>query len=533
MRPRLAFAFTLAVLTLACEKTPTSTPELQQVVSAEQAADGVAPAVWEDARKFYASRQQTLAWIAADGPIARTQQALDALRAAESHGLEPADYQEPELRRTAATLEGIEDAAQAAKTIAAFDVRLTTSLLQLGRHVATGRQSPKSIDARWNTHREPPDYVSALAKAADDNVATFLDAVQPRHPEYHALRQALASLRGQAEKGWPTVPRATLKVGQWNADVVLPLRQRLAAAGYLPASAALDSAQYDADVEIGVQAFQQHHGLPATGVLDRATIERLNVPLATRITQVALNLERWRWLPNDLGARHFLVNIPYFHVVARENGQPVLDMRVVVGKRGNETPLFSDEMETVVFSPYWNVPDTIAVEETAPAVARDPEFLSRNNMEVVNAAGKVVPAEEVPWGDEAALADYRFRQRPGANNALGYVKFLFPNKHSVYLHDTPADALFKRIGRAFSHGCVRVEEPEALARYVLRDQPQWTDDAIRAAMRAGEERHVKLAEKIPVHIVYLTAWVDTEGGLHFEDDVYGYDARQARALRAD
>jgi murein L,D-transpeptidase YcbB/YkuD len=184
-------------------------------------------------------------------------------------------------------------------------------------------------------------------------------------------------------------------------------------------------------------------------------------------------------------------------------------------------------METVVFSPNWNVPETIALEETAPAVASDPDFLARNNMEVVNAAGEVVPPETIPWGDEGALADYRFRQRPGANNALGHVKFLFPNKHAVYLHDTPADALFKRIGRAFSHGCVRVEEPHVLAKYVLRDQPEWTDEAIRVAMHEGEERHVKLAEKIPVHIVYMTAWVDERGGLHFEDDVYHYDARQA------
>ena len=207
----------------------------------------------------------------------------------------------------------------------------------------------------------------------------------------------------------------------------------------------------------------------------------------------------------------------------------MLDIRVVVGKRGNETPLFSDQMETVVFSPYWNVPDTIALEETAPAAARDPGFLARNNMEVVDKRGRVVSIESLPWGNEDALRGYRFRQRPGESNALGFVKFLFPNQHAVYLHDTPADALFHRIGRAFSHGCVRVEEPETLAQYVLRDRPEWPPDAIHSAMRAGKERHVKLSQPIPVHIVYMTAWVDDNGGLHFQDDVYGYDARQARA----
>jgi L,D-transpeptidase YcbB len=204
-----------------------------------------------------------------------------------------------------------------------------------------------------------------------------------------------------------------------------------------------------------------------------------------------------------------------------------LDMRVIVGKRGNETPLFSDEMETVVFSPYWLVPETIAMQETLPSAMNDPDFLRRNNMEIVNSAGQIVSASEIAWDDEGALAEYRFRQRPGPNNALGFVKFLFPNQYAVYLHDTPTDALFERIGRAFSHGCVRVEEPERLAEYVLRDQGQWTPEAIRRAMRAGTEQHVRLREKIPVHIVYMTAWVRGDGVLHLANDVYGYDRVQA------
>jgi murein L,D-transpeptidase YcbB/YkuD len=481
--------------------------------------------VWNDVRAFYAARGHTLAWLAPDGVTDITADALDTLRLAAAHGL-PDSYGESDLRKSVEALEGARDAA--AQTIATLDVRMTAALLQLGRHVATGRLRPRSIDARWNAKRSPPDYVAALQAAADEEtVPPFLDAVQPRHPEYAALRKALASLRAQAN-AWPPIPRAPVKLGRWSPDVVLPLRRRLAASGYLSDTANLDSPQFDADLETAVKAFQSHHRLPETGAVDRATIDALNVPVDDRIVQIEMNLERWRWLPDDLGARHFVVNVPQFHLIAREDGKSVLDMRVVVGKRGNETPLFSDTMETVVFSPYWNVPETIAVEETAPAIARDPEFLSRNNMEVVNAAGQVVAAENIPWEDPAALEQFRFRQRPGEGNALGYVKFLFPNEHAVYLHDTPADALFKRIGRAFSHGCVRVEEPEVLAKYVLRDQPEWTDAAIHAAMRSGDERHVKLAQPIPVHILYLTAWVDERGGLHFEPDVYGYDAKQSR-----
>jgi murein L,D-transpeptidase YcbB/YkuD len=510
-----------------CASPPTSTPELQAILDGK-APSGVSAEVWKDVQAFYGARQQKLAWLVADGPVQRTSDAIDALRTADAHGLDPALYGESELRHAAAALQSNDDdTPERAKAVAALDVQLTAALLKLGRHVATGRLSPRTVDARWNARRARPDYVAALQQVTEGNVSGFLDAVQPKHPEYQTLRARLGALHAQAATGWPIVPRATMKIGQWNAAVVVPLRQRLASAGYLNAQASLTSAHYDADVSAAVKAFQEHHALPPTGELDRATLAQLNTPLAHRARQVAMNLERWRWMPDDLGGRHFLVNVPDFHLFARENGKVVLDMRVVVGKRGNETPLFSDAMETVVFSPYWNVPDTIALEETAPAVASDPGFLARNNMEVVNAAGEVVSEDEIPWGDEAALANYRFRQRPGEGNALGYVKFLFPNKHSVYLHDTPADELFKRIGRAFSHGCVRVEKPELLAEYVLRDQPEWTADAIRTAMRAGDERHVKLTSPIPVHIVYMTAWVDERGGLHFEDDVYGYDARQA------
>jgi murein L,D-transpeptidase YcbB/YkuD len=525
----IASTLSVALAIAACSRAPSTTPELQALVArATPPSKSISRDVWSATQAFYASRDQEYAWVAGDGPDEHTLQALNVLTDAAAHGLNPADYGEPELRALAERFATTNrENSSEAQPLAELDVRLTASLLQLGGHVAVGRLSPKTIDSRWNARRQAPDYVDALQQAANKGIDGFLAAIQPRHPEYQKLVSAMKALRVQAGEGWTTVPRATLKVGHWNAAVV-PLRQRLATSGALPEGASLDSPQFDADVERGLRVFQEHHTLPATGTLDPATLHKLNVPIETRVQQVAINLERWRWLPDDLGARHFIINVPYFHLIAREAGTPVLDIRVVVGKRGNETPLFSDEMETVVFSPYWNVPDTIALEETAPAAARDPGFLDRNNMEIVDKRGRVVSSNALPWGDEGALRAYRFRQRPGAANALGFVKFLFPNQYAVYLHDTPADALFQRIGRAFSHGCVRVEEPETLAQYVLRDQPEWTADAIRTAMRSGNERHVKLSQPIAVHIVYFTAWVDDSGGLHFQDDVYGYDARQDR-----
>jgi murein L,D-transpeptidase YcbB/YkuD len=306
----------------------------------------------------------------------------------------------------------------------------------------------------------------------------------------------------------------------------------LAAWGDLSAAASGESPEYDKDVEAAVRAFQEHHALKATGIADPATLSAMNVPLDDRIKQIAANLERWRWMPDDFGARHLLVNIPSYLLMAREDGKTVKAIRVVVGKPGHETPVFSGNMETVVFSPYWNVPDSIAEGETAPAAARDPDYLERNDIEILrvskSGATSVNPAN-VDWDNPEELKQLAFRQRPGPKNALGHVKFLFPNAFNVYLHDTPADALFARTGRAFSHGCVRVEEPEALAKYVLRDYAEWDQRRILAAMQAGVEKHVKLRETIPVHIVYFTSWVDEKGGLYFQPDVYGYDAKQTKA----
>jgi len=252
----------------------------------------------------------------------------------------------------------------------------------------------------------------------------------------------------------------------------------------------------------------------------------MNVPLVERIRQLRINLERWRWMPDDLGDRHIIVNIPEFHLKAIEGDREVLDIRAIVGRRGDETPVLSETMTTVVFSPYWNIPETIATDETVPEIANDPQFLERNHIEIVrvgDGAAEVVDPAAIDWSDPEMLKGLSFRQCPGEQNALGLVKFLFPNPQNVYVHDTPGDHLFSRIGRTFSHGCVRIEQPIALAEYVLRDQPQWTPEAIQAAMNAGNEKHVQIATPIPIYLTYFTAWMDVNGGLNFRDDVYAYD----------
>lgn len=270
---------------------------------------------------------------------------------------------------------------------------------------------------------------------------------------------------------------------------------------------------------------QQYKGLQAALALEQQT------PTG-HADRIRMNLERWRWAPRDLGDRYVLVNVPAYQMQVMEGDSPALAMRVIVGKPDAPTPLFSDRMTYVVFSPYWNIPPDILKNEALPHLAEDPDWLRRNNMEVVGTSGDVVDASGIDWSDEQAVKAVRIRQAPGPENALGLVKFIFPNNFNVYLHDTPTDRLFFRDHRALSHGCIRVENPVALAHYVMRDRPEWTPERIATAMHANQEQTVTLKAPIPVHIGYWTAWVEPDGKtVTYTDDPYGIDAKQLAQMK--
>jgi murein L,D-transpeptidase YcbB/YkuD len=240
---------------------------------------------------------------------------------------------------------------------------------------------------------------------------------------------------------------------------------------------------------------------------------------------VERNMDRWRKQPDDFGERHIRINIPAFELEVHDGSSVPLKMKVVVGSNENKTPIFSSAMKYVVFSPYWNIPESILIKETLPRILKDPDYAIRQNLEVVRSSGRsveVIDPRDIDWNN-VEESDIQLRQKPGSGNSLGLVKFIFPNRNNVYLHDTPADNLFDRLTRNFSHGCIRVEKPQELAEYVLRDQPEWTPERIQKAMHAGDEKHVPLNQPLPVHILYFTAWVDAAGMLHLEKDVYGYD----------
>ncbi|MGW8321495.1 MAG: L,D-transpeptidase family protein [Thermodesulfobacteriota bacterium] len=315
---------------------------------------------------------------------------------------------------------------------------------------------------------------------------------------------------------------------------MVALRARLIASGDLGTDEAADPEILDDRMEQAVRRFQGRHGLVEDGAVGPATLAALNVPVEDRIRQIELNMERWRWLPDDLGRRYILVNTADFSLEIVEEGESVLVMRVVAGKKARRTPVLSAKMTYLVLNPYWHVPHRIAVRDILPKVKKDPGYLDQQGIRVFESWEEFapeIPSETIDW---SSITRHNFlfklRQDSGPRNALGRVKFMFPNKFAIYLHDTPSRYMFKRKRRDFSSGCIRVEDPIDLACYVLRGNPKWTREEILSAIETGETRIVWLPEPIPVHVLYWTAWVDRQGAVHFRRDVYDRDGPLERAL---
>ncbi|HET9746257.1 MAG TPA: L,D-transpeptidase family protein [Chitinophagaceae bacterium] len=333
---------------------------------------------------------------------------------------------------------------------------------------------------------------------------------------YKLLKEHLVRYLDLAKKGgWPqvtaTVGKKSLKKGMSSPDIA-HIKKRLLVTGDLSVN---DTSQvFNDTLVMAVKSFQARHGFNETGIISDSLIKEMNVPVEKRIEQLLMNMDRMRWLANNPTGNLIVVNIPEFVLHVYEGKQKIYDIDVVVGKEGHNTMMFNGDLNQVVFSPYWNVPPSIVAKEILPAMEKNPNYLAKENMEVT--------------GDDDGLPV--IRQRPGPGNSLGKVKFLFPNSFNIYLHDTPAKSLFNKDKRAYSHGCIRVREPEKLANYVLRNQPEWTPEKINEAMNSGEEKYVKVKDPIPVVITYYTAWVDESGRLNFREDIYGHDAKLAQKM---
>jgi murein L,D-transpeptidase YcbB/YkuD len=487
-------------------------------------------------RNFYAPRAYEPAWVANGRPTPQALAVIAILDAADAKGINAVDY---DATRWPARIAALPRAT--ADATARFDLALSASLMRYISDLHIGRINPRNLRFELDIETKKyylPKLLDEIRVAPDPHAV--LDTIEPPYDEYKRLQAALLAYRRLAAQAGTETPlpdvKKSLKPG--DAYAALPqLAARLQRVGDLAADANVDAKVYGGALVDAVKRFQARHGLEADGIVSARTLKQLNVPLGVRARQIEWALERWRWAPTDFERPPIVVNIPEFVLRAwsDERGTSAMTMRVVVGQTlSHQTPVFEAAMRYVVFRPYWNVPPTIQSKELVPHAAKDPNYLERNGYELVNADGKPLASSRVDAATLARLRSYDLsvRQKPGPNNALGLVKFMFPNQNNVYLHSTPSQTLFSRSRRDFSHGCVRVEDPTALAAWVLREQPQWTPEKIKAAMNGKEPSQVNLKTPIPVLIIYTTATVDDEGKVHFFDDIYGHDATLQNALAA-
>ncbi len=472
-------------------------------------------------------------WIAGQAATARAGTLAAILAAADADGLDPDAY-------GATAIVGLLGATDP-DDLAELELRLSLGLIRFTSDLASGRLEPSKVNAELFVHPQEVDHAEVIGAAAGaGDLAAFVRRFRPAQDEYRRLQAALADFRARsATADWNTVPEGpTLEPGASELRVAL-LRARLRASNdpeeaRLAQAASLSPETYDDRLQAAVIRFQERHGLAPDGRVGPKTLAALNVPIAQRIRQMILNLERRRWMPDDRGARYVFVNLADFELKVVHEPKTVLDTRVVVGAPYHRTPVFSAEMTYVEINPYWNVPSSIARNELLPKIKADPGYVAASGFELLSDWGDSATALD-PWSvDWSAITPdsftYRLRQRPGDGNALGRIKFMFPNQFNVYLHDTPARHLFEQPERSFSHGCIRVDQPERFGAVVLAGQDGWSLDRIYAAIKSEERMIVTLERPLPVHVAYLTAWVNKDGSVHFRNDVYGRDAILANAL---
>ena len=469
--------------------------------------------------KVYAARGNQPIWVEGEQYSDKAKAVIARLADAVADGLNPIDYALPETGLTAAD----------AELVANADLRVSMAVATFAEQASGGRVAPRTIskDITRTPERIPADR--ALATVADaTDVAAALDGFNPPTDGFRHLKAMLAEVRATKDSAEPAPePVAlakSLKPGM-SDEGVPALRKRL---GVAVPDVEIDPAFYDEPLVTAVEAFQKENGLAADGVVGSRTLAVLNGAHRDVEGEIIANMEMWRWMPRDLGQDYVLVNIPEFKVRVVRHGLQVHEARVVVGKTSNQTPVFSGEMQYLVVNPYWHIPESIKVKEMLPQIQADPAgYFARHGYEVTW-DGQLIDPTRIVW-DENAVKAVGIRQVPGEANALGNIKFMFPNKHAVYLHDTPLRSLFNRDVRAFSHGCVRVDDPMAFADAVLQGDPEWTVPKLQA-MFGGDERRVDIATHLKVHLAYFTAFVDDGGKLQLRDDIYGHVQAIKKAL---
>lgn len=501
----------------------------------------------EDVARLYQAAPSALLWFDQGAPTLQAFMLANRFARADRKGLNPDDYEGGRWRDWLRPA-GLAQTGSTACREWSLDLALTIATMRYVSDLRVGRINPRNLKIHLDVEPKRYDltrFLLELAAAPQSNL--LLDRIEPSFHAYRSLLDALQRYRELAEDpelSRPlTVPLHSLRPGETYPDLI-HLEYRLRRWGDRDTTelAPIKDNVYSEALALAVRRFQGRHGLTQDGVIGRNTFAQLNVPMSERVEQIRMALERWRWLPDDLGYRPVVINVPEYKLYALEvdadgSYQQVLDMEVIVGESypKHQTPLFRGAMRYIVFSPYWNVPYSILKRELYAKIEADPNYLAAHNYEIVSAFH---PAAEVFPSDPENIAglltgELKLRQSPGPHNALGEAKFMFPNNHAVYLHGTPSKRLFRKDKRDFSHGCIRIADPPRMAAHVLSQEPGWDRERIDELIANGEWRQVGLSKPLQVYVLYGTAVADLDGTVRFFRDVYGHDDRLAQALRGD
>lgn len=506
--------------------------------------------VQAEVARFYATGGNTLAWVHDGEPTAQAQAMIQLFRQASLKGLNPEDYDASRWDGRLATLAS-SGAPSADTDPVHFDLALTVCAARYLSALRVGRVNPQHFKFEFDVGSNKYDLAEHLRyqviQASDVDAAVA--SVEPHYEGYGRAKTALAAYVQLAAQGdGPRLPSPPKSVHPGDSySGLASLTARLRQLGDLPPDVAAPEAAaladpvapakapvYQGAVVDGVKHFQERHGLQPDGVVGKATAAQLNVPLSQRVRQLRYALERYRWIPPNFPQPPIIVNLPEFRLrTMRKQPAPFLTMRVIVGKAyGHQTPVFADYMRYLIFRPYWEVPMSIQFAELVPKIRRDPNYLADHGFEVTTSSGTVVTDGTVSDNilNKLRSGSLTIRQKPGPKNALGLVKFIFPNHYNVYLHSTPEPELFLKARRDFSHGCIRVQDPVGMAEWVLRDKPEWTEEKIRAVMNGDQTTEVHLDKPIPVLILYTTAVGEPDGEVRFFRDIYGQDSDLGKAL---
>ncbi|WP_026950422.1 L,D-transpeptidase family protein [Algoriphagus mannitolivorans] len=487
---------------------------------------------------FYADRNFEEIWSENGVLLELAYEMRFEIRQSKYDGFNPEDYNLSLIEAYFKTFE-TNKASQAENEpgdLASLDLLLTNSFFHLSEHLHQGKVDPSQLKGQWGIPRKPltMDYSKLLKTAiVEKDIRRNLEKLYPNFTIYKKSREVLRALDEQTKGELPEWKKIkvdkSIKVGDTHSSIPA-LRERLAFWGYLNDTLQKDSKVYDSLMAESVQAFQKKNGMESDGILGKNTVSALNFSPADLMGKAAVNLERLRWLPDTIQNLDLIVvNIANFQLDYLSKLDTLFSSKVIVGKEYTASPIFSAQMSYIVFSPYWNIPNSITRKEIIPAVRRNSNYLYQKNMEVITSSGRVVDPSTINWSSKSF--PYLIRQKPGENNSLGLVKFMFPNRYSVYIHDTPTRSLFDREVRAMSHGCIRLQNPAKFAQILLSHDPTWTPEKIDLAMHRRSEQIVNLPQKIPVVILYLTFWADSKGEAHFRPDIYNRDPEVLDLLR--